>query len=66
MEFKKEDLKVGFEFKMPRSRKVYEIISIFEDNGETFWLAKTKTSYGCIEYRKIFYFDKDGEFTSHI
>ena len=66
MEIKKEDLKAGFEFKMPRSRKVYEIILTFEDNGETFWLAKTKTLDDYMEYGHIFYFDNDGVLSQHV
>ena len=66
MEIKKEKLKEGFKFKMPRSRKVYEIILSFEDNGETFWLAKFKNNRGTIEYMHIFLFDNDGVFSEHI
>lgn len=60
----KELFKIGYSFLF--GRKTYEIVAIFEDDGETFYVTKTLTNYGVNSYCNIFYFTDNGELHKHV
>ena len=60
----REDFKVGYAFVF--GRKTYEIVSIFEDKAEIFYVAKTLTNYGVYSYSNIFYFTENKELCKHV
>lgn len=61
---KKDDIKIGYSFVF--GRKTYEIVAIFEDDGEILYVAKTLTNYGVNSYANIFHFTEEGEFYKHV
>jgi hypothetical protein len=56
----KKNYKVGDTFKPKRSRLEYTVVSVFQDNGQEFIVAKKKTEYGW-SYANVFAFDDNGE-----
>lgn len=64
MEIKKENIKIGYGF-CYHGNKTYEVVTIFEDDGETFYVAKSLECFGAYSY-SIFYFNCNGIFTEHI
>lgn len=64
MEIKKEDIKIGYSF-CYYGKEIYEVVAIFQDDGETLYVAKTLECFGTYSY-SIFYFNCNGILTEHI
>ena len=62
MEIKKEDIKIGCGFCF--GDKIYEVVSIFKDNEETFYVDKALECFDVYSY-SIFYFNCNGIFTKN-
>lgn len=56
----KQELKIGDTFKVGKSKKIYEVIGIFEENGQKFIWGRTKTDYG-FSYSHAFTYDDEGK-----
>lgn len=65
-----EEMHIGCTFKMPRSKKEYTCVGIFEDQGQTFYVGRyTKEenkNYTIYSYQNIFWFDEDGQLNLHV
>ena len=49
MEIKKEDIKIGYCF-CYYGKEIYEVVAIFQDDGETLYVAKTLECFGTYSY----------------
>lgn len=54
----------GFKFK--DGRKVYEVVSRFDEYGQKFWVTKTLDTNGVWSYSNIFTFDDEEKLFKHV
>lgn len=57
----KKEYNVGDTFKVKKGKHEYTIVATFEDNGETFFVAKKPSGYGSWYYSNIFCYNENGE-----